>query len=642
MHTLPKHTIETSGERFLNLISQAPVLIATFIGPSFIVEAVNKMALEIWEKSYEEIINRPLFESSPELEDELNNILTSILITGEPFISTEMPVQLKRSGKPDMAYFSSVYQPLRDVDNKVYGIILIGTEITEVVNARKKIETSELITRTILESRPDCLKVLDLEGRIQYMNYSGLWQMEIDDFSTFKNKYWYTLWGSENEALVKKSVDKALTGEPAKFTAFCPTAKGTPKWWDVMVSPVRKPGEPVQQIISVSRDVTEQIKSQESIDKMASHLKLATDSANVGVWSLNIQTQELEWTALHKKMWGYDGHRTDLTYEDWHKLIIPEDKELAFKRVEEARVNHSFYEVEYRIKRYDDNVIRFIRSAGTYYYNDKGEAETLTGISIDITEQKLTEEKIHLLNISLEEKVKSRTEELHEKNIQLKKLSANLQRIREEERKHLAREVHDELGQLVSALKMDVDWLSIKVEGLETAAKNRIVHANKILELLITDIRKIASGLRPSVLDHFGLNTALQLHCAEFQDLNGIPCIFDPGFDDEHMPLTIKTELFRIVQESLTNAMRHANASSVSISTKEDTKNIYLIIADDGIGFDYKKLKASLGLIGLQERAANLNGKLLIESSIGKGTVITAIVPKNNVLYKVLSVTDYN
>ena len=229
MHTLPERKVETSDDKFHNLISQAPVLIATFKGTNFIVEAVNKMALEIWEKSYEEVINKPLFESLPELEDGLKNILSSILLTGKPFISNEMPVQLKRPGKSDMAYFNSVYQPLSDVDNNIYGIILIGTEVTEAVNARKTIETNELLTRTILESSPDCLKVLDLEGRIQYMNYSGLCQMEIDDFSNFENKNWYTLWNIETQSLVKASIDKAVKGETTHFTAFCPTAKGTPK-----------------------------------------------------------------------------------------------------------------------------------------------------------------------------------------------------------------------------------------------------------------------------------------------------------------------------------------------------------------------------------------------------------------------------
>ena len=417
--SVAREPINVGEDKFQNLISQAPALIATFKGPSFIVESVNKMVLDIWGKSYEEVINKPLFQSLPELEEGFASILNGVFTTGEPFISNEMPVLLKRFGKPDTAYFNSIYQPLRGVDYKIEGVILIATEISEVVNARKLNEANELFSRTILESNPDCLKVLDLEGKIKYMNFNGLCEMEIDDFSTVENKNWWTLWGNENEALVKESINKAREGEKTKFIAFCPTAKGTPKWWDVVVSPVRNTGEKVQQIMSVSRDITEQIKSQEALDKMGLHFKLATDSANVGVWSLNVQTEVLEWSDLHKKMWGYDEHRNDLTYVDWHKIIVDEDKALAFKRVEDAKVNHSLYEVEYRIKRANDNIIRWMKSFGQYYYNEAGLAITLTGISIDITDQKsFTEE--------LEKKVSERTEELEIRTKQLEEINKTL------------------------------------------------------------------------------------------------------------------------------------------------------------------------------------------------------------------------
>ncbi|MEO5783598.1 MAG: hypothetical protein ABIQ07_10020, partial [Ginsengibacter sp.] len=130
MNTLSKNKIETSEAKFSNLIAQVPMPIATFQGPCFIVDTINEKALEIWGKTYEEVINKPLFESSPELEYRLIKIFNDIYTTGEPFITNEMQVQLKRSGKADTAYFNSVYQPLRDLDNKIYGIILIGTEVT--------------------------------------------------------------------------------------------------------------------------------------------------------------------------------------------------------------------------------------------------------------------------------------------------------------------------------------------------------------------------------------------------------------------------------------------------------------------------------------------------------------------------------
>ena len=132
--------------------------------------------------------------------------------------------------------------------------------------------------------------------------------------------------------------------------------------------------------------------AEERFRMMAAYFKLATESANVGTWSLEIQTQKLEWSPLHKRMWGYDERRQDLVYEDWHRIILPADKEKAFKKVEDARNNHTFYEVEYRIERANDNVTRWMKSIGQYYYNEFGEATTLTGISLDTTEQKVTEE----------------------------------------------------------------------------------------------------------------------------------------------------------------------------------------------------------------------------------------------------------
>ena len=183
IHSLPVNEFETSVDKFHHLISQAPVVIATFKGPSFVLEIVNTMALEIWGKSYEQAIHKPFFESSPEMEIELKQIFIDIYTSGNPFIAKEIQVQLNRIGKPATAFFDMVYQPLRDVDNIIYGIIAVGTEVTEAVNARNLIKSSDPISRTILESSPDCLKLLDLEGRVKYMNYNALCQMEIDDFS---------------------------------------------------------------------------------------------------------------------------------------------------------------------------------------------------------------------------------------------------------------------------------------------------------------------------------------------------------------------------------------------------------------------------------------------------------------------------
>jgi two-component system, chemotaxis family, CheB/CheR fusion protein len=162
------------------------------------------------------------------------------------------------------------------------------------------------------------------------------------------------------------------------------------------------------------RDITAQKKSEATIKESAAqlqktteHFEIATTAAEVGIWSLDIASETLIWSDLHKKMWGYNYQQKDLTYEDWHKLIVAEDKEMAFAQVAKALKTKTLYEVSYRIKRADDGDMRWIHSSGQYFYNDAGEAVTLTGVSIDITVQKEAElalkesqERYHNLIIS--------------------------------------------------------------------------------------------------------------------------------------------------------------------------------------------------------------------------------------------------
>ena len=140
-----------------------------------------------------------------------------------------------------------------------------STDIHEQKQNELKIKQTQQFNRTVLESNPDCLKVIDKEGRIQYMNFNGQCLMEVDDFKKIKNNPWWELWGEENRDLVKQSVQKALLGETVEFIAQGLTAKGTPKWWNVMVSPVNNHGGEVNEILSISRDITYQKTIEETI-----------------------------------------------------------------------------------------------------------------------------------------------------------------------------------------------------------------------------------------------------------------------------------------------------------------------------------------------------------------------------------------
>lgn len=232
--------------------------------------------------------------------------------------------------------------------------------------------------------------------------------------------------------------------------------------------------------------------------------------------------------------------------------------------------------------------------------------------------------KIRVAHDSLEKQVT----ETGQMNEQLRDLSAHLQNIREEERMHIAREMHDELGQLLTAFKMDVISVKRKL-GTETDANvlKKLDAMESASDEAIKFVRKLSAELRPSLLDDLGLIAALEWHSQEFENRYNIRVIFHSEMADISIPSTIGTGIFRIFQESLTNIARHAKAHQVRASLRVTDGLLKLSIIDDGKGFDTTAQRKTLGLLGMKERAIMIGGTLHLASFPGKGTTVTVTVP---------------
>jgi signal transduction histidine kinase len=224
------------------------------------------------------------------------------------------------------------------------------------------------------------------------------------------------------------------------------------------------------------------------------------------------------------------------------------------------------------------------------------------------------------LAATLEQKVKERTAQLH-------RLAAHLQDKREDEQRQLSREVNDEIGQLASAVKMDIDWLGLHITDADPKVNKRISNASKILQTLIDDVRKMASSLRPVMIDELGLNASIKWLCDQFAKTNGIPCVFTEEMDDAGIGQHIRTELYRICEEALINVTKHAHAQKVTVRLLQVNTSIELTITDDGNGFDAEHDSGQLGLIGIRERVLSINGSLRIETAKGRGTSVYVTVP---------------
>lgn len=228
----------------------------------------------------------------------------------------------------------------------------------------------------------------------------------------------------------------------------------------------------------------------------------------------------------------------------------------------------------------------------------------------------------------LNEELKQKVIETGQANEQLREFSAHLQNVREEERIHIAREMHDELGQLLTGFKMDANWLQKKLASTDdTLMKEKLSSMIVLIDESVRFVRELSAELRPSILDDLGLIPALEWHSEEFKKRFNIDVNFESTVSDLSTTPLIATGLFRIYQESLTNVARHSGAKTVFAKLESVNNKISLCIEDDGKGFDTTSKKKTLGLLGMKERAVMIGGTLTITSAEGAGTKVLIEIP---------------
>lgn len=219
--------------------------------------------------------------------------------------------------------------------------------------------------------------------------------------------------------------------------------------------------------------------------------------------------------------------------------------------------------------------------------------------------------------------------ELAESYSQVRKLASHLQEVREEERSAIAREIHDELGQLLTGLKLDLSWLTMKLESAGEEIKLKVGAAEKLATHCLKTVRKISKELHPAILDKVGIMEAIHWQSTEFENRSGIRVALDLTTASVEVSFKTAIALYRIFQECLTNIARHANATKVWCSLEKNDADLVLTVTDNGNGFDMGEIKEkqSLGLLSMKERTVMLGGDYDIKSKPGKGTTVMVQVP---------------
>jgi PAS domain S-box-containing protein len=312
----------------------------------------------------------------------------------------------------------------------------------------------------------------------------------------------------------------------------------------------------------------------------------------------------------YEQIWGRpaeDVYRDRAAFLD---CIHPEDKRAVSAAIDKQIGDNLPFQAEYRIVR-PDGTIRWIWDRSFPVKGENGEVYRVVGVAEDITERKQIE---HERQHSLE---------------QLRALAASLQTVREEERTKVAREIHDELGQSLTAVKLEVFALLKRVDPDGAYVKE----ADSILKLIddsVHAVRRISTELRPGVLDDLGLQAAIEWAAEEFETRTGINCKLSLPESDVCIDRDRTTAIFRILQETLTNVARHAQASRVEIRMLMENESILMEVSDNGTGFDARKphqVGDALGILGMRERALLAGGELQIHSTPRVGTLVRVRMP---------------
>ena len=367
----------------------------------------------------------------------------------------------------------------------------------------------------------------------------------------------------------------------------------------------------VSGFIITSKNITDRIKAEEKITKSIERYELIAEATNDVIWDHDF-INNITWGNKNLyQLYGMGAATKAITFEMFITQIHPDEREGIKTRFEEAVKNRqSLITEEFRFKNVEGEY-RIFYDRAFIKYDDEGNPERILGAMLDITER---EKAAELLQKSYKD---------------IRQLASNLQSIREEERTSIAREIHDELGQQLTGLKMDIYWLSRKINTTDNEIAAKLKESIELINATVATVRKIATDLRPSILDDLGLIAALEWQGEEFEKRSGTRVEFNNMAGDVLLKPDAVTAIFRIYQELLTNVARHANASLVKVLLQKKDNSVFLSLTDNGTGFNTETIsqKKTLGLLGIKERTLILGGTYEFKSRPGEGSETIISIP---------------
>ena len=498
---------------------------------------------------------------------------------------------------------------IRDSDGQIKGFLGVTRDISE----RKRAETEIIRLASVIEQASESIAITDTRGKIIYVNpffekTSGYNKEEL------LGKNFCTLISQDiKEAGIHKLWETISHGNLWKGTLVNKRRDGTTYHENVIVFPIRNKIGKVINYAAIKRDITEEVKAAEALRQSERKYSALVENSLTGIYISNKEGRILYANCKFAEIFGYS--KQELIGIPKSRLIHPEFRKMVedirYKRLAGTNVPLS-YEVA-GVKKTGEMIWVKMRNTCICYNGE----QAILGNVVEITKRRKMEEA------------------LRRSESELKMLYSKLLMAQEEERKRIAWELHDGLGQSLTAIKFGIENVLELIEKKKSTMATRTLQ-NMVLMVqnAIDEVRKTSMGLRPSMLDDLGIVATISWLCREFNKIHtDIQIERKINLRETEIPEILKTNIFRVIQEALNNIAKHSKANYVSIELEQNDREIKLLIKDNGKGFDVNKtrlkgnLRGGFGLASMKERTKFLKGDFHIESVINKGTTIVCTWP---------------
>jgi PAS domain S-box-containing protein len=586
------HLLEASQENYRNMLERISDGMVS-LDKDWRYTYLNDTALANHPGGRESVIGKVIWEVHPEMKaSQFWHKYHEAMLTNEV-------VEIEDYYAPMGIWFSVKVYPSED------GLTIFYKDVSATKRIEQEIVRERNLSETAINSLPGVFYMYDRNGRFLRWNKNF---ETISGYTAGEIKHLHPLdfFDVDEKELLAQRINKVFETGEADVEAMLLKKNGEkiPYYFNGHLA--RMDGEVY--LLGMGIDITERRKAEKALKESEEKYRYLFNNNPAAIIIWDIETfKVLEVNEVAMEQYGYTrAEFLNLTLLDYRPI---EDRPTVEKLAQEQlKANIAKTRRTWRHIKKSGEIMYMDVTSHRIEYGGRG---AVLSLAKDITEQVIVENQ------------------LKETFEDLKRLNTHLQTIREEERATIAREIHDELGQRLTVLKMDASWLIKKINAEAKAERDKLTGMIALIDDTVKIIRRISSDIRPGVLDDLGLVAALEWQSNVFEKQTGIPCKFTSAFTDDAIDKNLASGIFRVYQETLTNVMRHAQATAVTTTLARDGDDVILCIHDNGQGFKPAviKSKKTLGLVGMQQRAQMFGGNLTVDSQPGHGTSIILKVP---------------